>query len=288
MKPTKFTNYNRVEARYGQSLSVDELRSAVPSAFAAEKHASRSDKYVYVPTEQIVHKMISQNFLPVFACQSRPRLEDKRAHAKHMIRFRQGGAALGVAEVPEVVLVNSHDGSSSYNLMAGIFRMVCCNGMITGDKFETVSVHHTGNILDGIIDGAFTVVNDFERALASVKQMKEITLSPDEQGVFAAAAADLRFEPEADKPLPMPANRLLDVRRDADRAKDLWTTFNVIQENVIRGGQSAVSRHPETGRRQRKSTREVKGIDGNIRLNRALWTLAERLAELKAKDAVPA
>ncbi len=281
MSATRFNKYHRIEARTGQSLTVDELRNEVPSVFAAEAHNSRSGKYVYVPTGQIVEKMIKENFLPVFACQASARNEDKKNHTKHMIRFRQGGAALGQPEVPEVVLVNSHDGSSSYNLMAGVFRMVCCNGMITGDKFQEVRVHHTGNILDEILNGAVTVTRDFDRALTSVQRMKEITMTPDEQGIFAVEAANLRFEPKEGEPLPIDARRLLDVRRGADAGNDLWSTFNRVQENAIRGGVVSVTRDPLTYRRERKTTREVRGIDGNVRLNKSLWTLAEKMAELK-------
>ena len=35
------------------------------------------------------------------------------------------------------------------------------------------------------------------------------------------------------------------------------------------------------GRPRRVTTREVKGIDGDVRLNRALWLLSHRMAELK-------
>jgi len=75
---------------------------------------------------------------------------------------------------------------------------------------------------------------------------------------------------------------LLTARRteDADRT-NLWTNFNVIQENVIRGGLRGVRIDTETNRRRRMSTRAVQGIDQDVKLNRALWTLAAKMAELK-------
>lgn len=270
-------NCTRVTASPGESLTDDQLRVTVPSIYAMEKHTSRSDKYVYVPTADIVGHMIRENFMPVFACQSRPRDEAKFGHTKHMIRFRQGGADLSKPEIPEIILVNSHDGTSSYQLTAGIFRIVCTNGLMVGDQYEQVRVHHTGNIIDQILTGAYTVAKDFPRAVAGVAEMKTITLQPDEQGIFAMAAAELRFEPaEGEKPPISPA-KLLEPRRIEDRKPDLWSTFNVVQENVIQGGQR--ERNRET--RKMHSTREVKGIDQNVRLNRALWTLAAKMAELK-------
>ena len=75
---------------------------------------------------------------------------------------------------------------------------------------------------------------------------------------------------------------MLTIRRREDTGNDLWSVFNRVQENTVRGGLRF--RNEETGRRNR--TREVKGIDQNIRLNRALWELAEKMASLKAAPAV--
>ena len=61
-----------------------------------------------------------------------------------------------------------------------------------------------------------------------------------------------------------------------DSGNDLWTTFNRIQENMIKGGMSGRSK---SGRRS--TTREVNGVTENVKLNRALWTLADEFAKLK-------
>ncbi len=275
---TKFASTaNRIQSRIGESLSMDELEYSIPSAFAKQAHVSRSEKYVYVPTGDIIQSMVKENFLPVFACQSKARSIEKREFTKHMIRFRKGGADINQPETPEIVLVNSHDGSSSYNLIAGIFRMVCTNGLVTGDKYESVHVQHSGNILDSVLNGAHTVAKDFDRALGTVQKFKEITLTPNEQGIFAEAAATVRFKLEEGEKSPVEPRKLLEIHRSEDNKTDLWTTLNRIQENAIQGGQRGKS---ASGRRMR--TREVKGIGENIALNRALWTLAEKLAEIKA------
>ena len=73
---------------------------------------------------------------------------------------------------------------------------------------------------------------------------------------------------------------LLRRRRIEDSGRDLWTAFNVVQENAVRGGLSGRVRKTE-GRIQRRTTREVAGIDQSRSLNRALWLLTQRMAELK-------
>jgi len=50
-----------------------------------------------------------------------------------------------------------------------------------------------------------------------------------------------------------------------------------VQENLVKGG---LSSRAANGRQQR--TRPVQGIDQNVRLNRALWLLADGMRQLKA------
>src|ERR1700747_3450879 len=68
---------------------------------------------------------------------------------------------------------------------------------------------------------------------------------------------------------------LLNPRRYGDGAKDLWTTLNCVQENIIRGGQRDCSRRPD-GSRMPKST-AIKGVDEDMKLNKAFWEMAEVL-----------
>ena len=68
--------------------------------------------------------------------------------------------------------------------------------------------------------------------------------------------------------------------RVADAGSDLWSTFNRVQENTIRGGLQAWGRDGNN-RPRRVTSREVTGIDQDVKLNRALWLLGERMAALK-------
>ena len=95
-----------------------------------------------------------------------------------------------------------------------------------------------------------------------------------ERLALATGAATSRWE-DLNK-APVNASMLLNPRRYGDDAKDLWTTLNTIQENVIRGGQRDYSRRRQHGRRIPKS-RAIKGIDEDMKLNKALWEMAEVL-----------
>jgi len=55
----------------------------------------------------------------------------------------------------------------------------------------------------------------------------------------------------------------------------------VLQRNPrLRGGLKGISRD-NNGKGRRSTTRPVKALDRNIKLNQALWMLTEKMAELK-------
>ena len=46
---------------------------------------------------------------------------------------------------PQVLLTNSHDGKNAFTFTAGLFRMVCANGLVVSTKeFENVKMRHMG------------------------------------------------------------------------------------------------------------------------------------------------
>ena len=277
------------EARFlGRSiLTNDDLRRVAPSIFAADKHTSRSDRYAYIPTSEIVDEMRSHGFEPVLAKQGNSRVAGKADFTKHLIRFRHQGEDTATRKIggiyPEVVVVNSHDGTSAYKVMAGLMRLVCLNGMVVSDReLASVTVAHKGDVTSKVIEGSFEVLSESRRAVEAADTWAGITLRRDEQMAMAEAARVIRFgDSEGTAETPIQAGQLLHVRRHQDEGADFWRTSNRIQENVIRGGLTAVGRDANN-RPRRTTTREVKGIDADVKINRALWLLTERMAELKA------
>ncbi|AVS79899.1 hypothetical protein C8237_01505 [Paracidovorax avenae] len=261
--------------RSDSPLSDDQIRRVAPSIFAEAPHESRSQRYSYIPTAAVLTELRKEGFQPFAVTQTRVRDEGKREHTKHMIRLRHASQING-AEAAEVILLNSHDGTSSYQMLAGMFRFVCCNGLVCGDTVADVRVPHKGDVAGSVIEGAFEVLSGFERVKESRDLMRGITLDEGEAEVFARAALALKYD-DPNKPAPVTESQVLMPRRFDDRRPDLWTTFNRVQENITKGGLSGRSAN---GRRQR--TRPVQGIDSDVRLNRALWLLADGLRQLKA------
>ena len=238
--------------RADHPLSDEQIQRVAPSIFEEAPHESRSERYSYIPTAAVLAELRGEGFQPFMVCQTRVRDEGKREHTKHMIRLRHASQIAG-SEANEIILLNSHDGTSSYQMLAGMFRFVCSNGLVCGDTVADVRVPHKGDVAGHVIEGAYEVLHGFERAQESRDAMQAITLDSGEAEVFARAALALKYD-DPDKPAPITESQVLASRRFDGRSAN--------------------------GRRQR--TRPVQGIDQSVRLNRALWLLADGMRQLKA------
>ncbi|UDF34471.1 UNVERIFIED_ORG: DUF945 domain-containing protein [Shinella sp. XGS7] len=210
------------------------------------------------------------------------RVEGKTEFTKHMIRMCHARQLQqGRSEANEIILINSHDGASSYQMLAGVFRFVCCNGLVVGDVIEDIRIPHKGQIQHEVIEGAFRVLEDFKAVDAATQGMKGLMLQPEEQQAFARAALALRYGEQAagstTPAAPITAQQLMQPRRMEDQGDGLWLSFQRAQENLMRGGQPGRS-----AQGRRIQTRAVGSIDRGVQLNRALWVLAEEMRKLKA------
>lgn len=274
MLVTRFSSNSNV-IKSNSPLLDEQIKARVPSIFAQEKHESRSDRYTYIPTSELLTELRKEGFQPFFACQAKSRVEGNHEFTKHMIRLRHESQIVQ-AEANEIIIINSHNGSSAYQMLAGCLRFACQNGLIRGDINNDIRIKHSGNIIDNVIEGAYTILDNFKSVDESKALLKSIALNPDEQRIFAETALMLRYDEKA--PAGLAPEQLLKTNRRDDLSPDLWTTFNKIQENTIRGKIRFYDRES----RKFGTTRAVNGIDQSVKLNKALWTLAEKMAELKA------
>jgi len=121
MLASRFANHSPA-LRSDYPLSDAQIRRVAPSIFADAPHESRSERYSYIPTATVLTELRKEGFQPFMACQTRVRREDRRDFTKHMLRLRHASQING-AEANEIILLNSHDGTSSYQMLAGQFRL---------------------------------------------------------------------------------------------------------------------------------------------------------------------
>lgn len=296
-------------------INEARLMQLAPSVFAQSAHSSRSARYGYVNSIDLIRALVEKGFDVTDAKQSKARNEDKRDFTKHVVRLRHldtytrtlqafaegkeqyrdthtaeaRAAARSIPGYGEVVLTNSHDGSSAVVLHGGILRPDCFNGLYVSDAcIASIHVTHSIRLVANVIDGAFAVADQLPKALSVIGDWRQLQIEAPEQLAYAKAAHAMRFaDAEGNVATGVQPGRLLEARRTADNGNDLWTVMNVVQENVIRGGLNDFRPskfNPETNRvvpAKRLRTRAVKGIDGDIKLNKGLWTLAEEMAKLK-------
>ncbi|MBN3063648.1 DUF932 domain-containing protein [Pectobacterium parmentieri] len=89
--------------------------------------------------------------------------------------------------------------------------------------------------------------------------LQSLLLPPPAQQALEKAALTYRFGEEHQ---PVTESQILSARRWHDERTDLWTTYQRIQENLIKGGLSG-----RTVQGKRARTRVVSGIDGDVKLN---------------------
>ncbi|EHE6023683.1 DUF945 domain-containing protein, partial [Salmonella enterica] len=241
-----------------------------PSVFGEDKHTSRSEKYTYIPTITLLENLRREGFEPFFACQSRVRDPGRQDYTKHMLRLRRAGQITG-QQVPEIIILNSHGGESSFQLLPGVFRSVCTNSLVCGQSFGEIRVPHRGDIAGKVIEGAYDVLGMFDRVEEKREAMQSLLLPPPAQQALAKAALTYRFGEEHQ---PVTTTQVLTPRRQEDYGQDLWTVWNTLQENLLKGGLPG-----RTAKGKRSHTRAVNGIDGDVKLNRALWVMAEQMQQ---------
>lgn len=267
-----------------RALTEDELRQMAPSIFAETAHDSRSDRFRAIPTWQIVQGLQREGFSVVGALQSTTRDPSKRDFTKHLLRLRRlDDSSRQVGDtVQETLLRNANDGTSAYDLETALYRIRCANSLVS--KIESLSstkVRHSGDVQAKVIEGTYKVLDEGRIALEAPDKWSQLQLDRDEARLLATAAHQIRFgDAEGNVHTPIRPEQLLMPRRADDRGADLWNIFNVVQENAIRGGLTAMGR--DANNRPRRSTsRQINGIDQNLNVNRALWMIADHFAQAR-------
>jgi hypothetical protein len=232
-----------------------------------------SEKYRFIPTRNALDVLAGFGWQPVEARESSVKKSENLGYQRHLIKLRNDRfadiAKSGVQ--PEIVLINSHGGASSFLLFAAFHELVCRNGLIIHHDTAETRIAHVGYADERVAEALSVLGEMFPRLLGLREEWREIRLDLSQQIGFATAAAALRF-PE--RPERVEPSALLVPRHSLQSVPTLWNTMNVVQENLIRGGIRST-----TPKGRRAETRPIRGIESDVRLNRALWQLAENTAQ---------
>lgn len=247
------------------ALTEYEL-GAFPQLWTSDFSSARTDKYSQFRTIDVIHALREEGFVPTNVVIQGRNPSLRKLHNKHAVRMsRLDDITANNGDRPELLIINSHDGSSTFRIMSGFFRCVCSNGLVVGDTSEEERIHHwKKHDLSEVITCALGVAARWEETLDIIARMKGVELTPKQRKAFALQAAKIRLHMQKN-PQIKAADALLDPCRTDDSATDLWTTFNVVQENAIKGGRLISQR----------ILRPLGNLNDNLRVNYGLWQLAE-------------
>lgn len=247
-------------------LENNELYSKASSIFTQVPAATTTDKYSFVSTLDVLNTLEAQGWVPTQANQTRCRIADKRAFTKHAIRLTQLSNLSqpdGFTEVPQLLLTNSHDGSSSYTLRIALHVYLCSNGIVASSgNLGIERLRHVGLTAEQVLQATARIEGKTRLLTETIGVMKNTQLQYSEAYTFALRAAEIRYgSANINRPKGFTEVSLLTPRRPEERGFDLWSVFNRVQENLTQSGLRGV--------------RSLKAIDRNIKVNEQLWSLAE-------------
>jgi len=248
-------------------ITLDQLKSQTPSVFATSPSTKMSDKYVFVPTMDILENFEREGWELASAKQV-----GRGIHSVHELRLRNGELPKVGDTLVEAIIRNSHNGMASFRVSAGLHRLVCSNGLTVPTALaESFNIRHSRFDLDEVKRLTESFAGKLPKIEGSVRRMMEREMTIDEKIEFVRKSVGIRFG--QDKVLnELQIVGLLTPNRDEDQGDDLWTTFNVVQEKYIRGGIETTSQ-----RGRRTKLRGIENIMAVNQVNTKLWTLAEEM-----------
>ena len=250
-----------------EPLTQSDIETVAPSVYATTPSTNVSDKYTFIPTTQIMNDL-GQEGWQVYDASQRNSRSGQDMFTKHMLRFRNEDVPMVGGIVPEILLTNSHDGRNAFNLHAGLFRLVCSNGLVIADQtFEKVKIKHQWYDLKDVQRITDNVITSIPTIMSRVDDFKNTKLSDAAKKDFAKKAILARWKSGQEY---IPLTEILKPTRGEDRGDKLWEVFNLVQEKIIRGG---ITYYLASGRQQ--TVRELTNIDQRLNVNKKLWTLAE-------------
>ena len=280
-KQQAFHNQVFTKVSKHQPLEDNEIKYLAPVAFKSEMTTQEvanlglSDHYSFVPTMNVVRDLQTMGWDCVDAKQVKARKKSTDGYQKHMLTFEHPKYKVeGVEEYPQLLLTNSHDGGNAFQLSAGIFRLVCSNGLvIKTEDYGSQRLIHKGYSFEAVQEMVEGFIATIDETMTRITAMKRTQLDKDQMVEFAKQAALLRFtsksynEDNIDKVVYI--DELLDATRKEDDGNAVWEVFNRVQERLVGGNY-----HYKGTKDKPRKARPIKNFKQNFEVNKKLSELA--------------
>ena len=254
-------------------MTKEQMREAAPAVFTMTPSDEVSKHYTHIPTTKVIDDMELLGWGVVDVKEVKARKAKTRGVQKHMVVFRNPDVVIngedGDTVFPQILLTNSHDGKNAFTFTAGLFRMICENGLvISTTQFEDVKMRHMGYTFEDLQVNIRDMVERLPLTVESMNKMKEVEMGEQAALEFAKKALGTRFDEKQMNRIQIDLNELLKPTRKEDMGNDVWSVFNVVQEKIIEGDFEYIS-----GTKVRKA-RKVKNFKQDQKINMELFDLA--------------
>lgn len=257
-----------------KALSREDLRRLAPQVFNHQVSPKLTDKYVHIPTDTIVEDMEKLGWFPYQVKTVKAR-KSSGEMAKHLIQFFNPDIKINNEEgkidmYPNLLLINSHDGSTSVRFEMGVFRLVCENGLVIKSKdFGGFKMRHMGYNFEDLRTHINELVKTLPNVVDNLNKFSQIVMSPEEQKDFVKKVIEARFDEEKVLPQNEIENLLIPIRKE-DEGDNLWVIMNRLQEKLTRGDFSYLN-----AKGKLRKTRAIKNFTKDTEMNMKLWSIAE-------------
>ena len=264
---------NEEQLQTAKYLSKANIKSLAPSVFSDKPSEDVSSKYTHIPTERVIDDMELLGWKPIEAKEVKARKLSTRGFQKHLLVFRNDDVVIngkdGDTVFPQILLTNSHDGKNAFTFQAGLYRLVCENGLVIADtQFEDVKMRHMGYTFEDLQVLIKEMVEKLPLTVESMNQMKAKELEQEQILAFAKEAINTRFTEKEVNRIKIDWDAFIEPVRKEDEGNDLWSVFNVVQEKLIEGDFDYT-----IGGKARKA-REIKNFKQDMKINNELFELA--------------
>lgn len=264
---------NEEQLQTAKYLSKANIKSLAPSVFSEKPSEDVSSKYTHIPTEKVIDDMELLGWKPIEAKEVKARKKSTKGFQKHLLIFRNDDVVIngkdGDTVFPQILLTNSHDGKNAFTFQAGLYRLICENGLVIADtQFEDVKMRHMGYTFEDLQVLIKEMVEKLPLTVESMNQMKAKELEQEQILAFAKEAINTRFTEKEVNRIQIDWDAFIEPVRKEDTGKDLWSVFNVVQEKLIEGDFEY-----RMGGKPRKA-REIKNFKQDMKINKELFELA--------------
>lgn len=246
------------------------------------KRAGLSDRYSLIPTTDICNTLQEAGWEFTSGTARRTRSEARSLTAAHVLRFRNQSLPKVGDNIIEAVILNSHDGTTAFEMGFGVYRLACANGLIIRTaSLSGFRLTHSSLNLDNVFYAARAMSSRAPQVAEIISRWQEIKLDEEQQLSLIRKSLTARWDNIAFADM----DAILRPQRNEDTGTDLWTSFNRVQERVIRGGMEVTLLRTITNEdgtevrdlSRRKAT-AIRGAIKQVRLNQELFEIAESFA----------